>query len=102
MLLYINSPLRHCGIRQARVVSLSSQLDQELMVDNYNTPRHACTGEEEHKSFHSTYTKLCQLLRAVQGLPLNISDIQGLDPAFRHSQVSWDLSSPDNPENHYF
>lgn len=56
------------------------------------------TGEEQCKRMEDTFTEFSKQLRALKGLPLAITSVQGASPVFRHSSVfpplAWNGRTP--------
>lgn len=80
---------RHCSVAPKSLVvsGTQSELDRVISTDNYSVKRNVSTGEKEMADFHAAFFRLNKSIRGVKSLPLTISDVLGIDPAFRHSQV---------------
>jgi len=73
------------------VEHLAGQLDKVLEKDDFGHKLNRGTGEEEHAATLSSLTVLNKLLRNVDGLPMAVTDVLGVDPINRHSQVGFTI-----------
>lgn len=67
---------------------MAGKLDQLLHLTSKGGNVTYGTGEEQSLAVIRAYDQVNRALRALTTLPLSIHSIQGVDPVFRHSDVS--------------
>lgn len=77
---------KHLEISRKFVLVSGSQLDSFLWTSKVTTPDYG-TGEEANRQIVTNFESLSKKLRALKDLPLSLSSIQGISPAFRGSEV---------------
>lgn len=82
----------HCDIPETSISYHAEETDSILRL-KYQTPADSRVkymlgcGEEESVHFIKTFDSLRKEIQALNDLPLTIKSIQGIDPAFRMTEV---------------
>lgn len=124
--LLLPPPHRHAGIPSRHLTSSAGVLHPLISLPHYSHPHQrdgdtrsrkldivcscdnveslSCsltvlaTGEEQCKRIEDTFTEFSKQLRALKGLPLAITSVQGASPVFCHSsvfpQLPWNGRTP--------
>ena len=85
--------ISHGKISSENVIYIAGQLDNTLTItcEDKKSVKSAIssnTAEEDTMSVIKSFNELCRVLRSLKSLPLSINAIQGINPVFRHTEVS--------------
>ncbi|XP_067941999.1 nucleolar protein 6-like [Watersipora subatra] len=78
---------RHCKISNKTLAFGCRPLENLIMCDSFRSKRNCGSGEEEAAKCQAALFQLSKQIRAIPSLPLSVTDIVGLDPASRDTQV---------------
>ncbi|XP_065675999.1 nucleolar protein 6-like [Hydra vulgaris] len=85
----------HCKIPSTNIFYHGGEFNvclkrKYIETDDHVKNKPGC-GEEEGINFIKTFEKLCKEISAIENLPLKIHSIDGIDPAFRMTEVNTPL-----------